>query len=142
MRIIFDTNIWISFLIGKKLSQLESILRDPKIIVCYCHELEQEFLEVAHRVKIREYVDEKSIKRTHGLMTKCCRFEIINKKDIPVRDPKDAYLLELSDVAKAELLITGDSDLLEIKNYCKTKIVCFAEAIILIKQTLIKASPE
>ena len=75
-------------------------------------------------------------------MTKCCRFEIINKKDIPVRDPKDAYLLELSDVAKAELLITGDSDLLEIKNYCKTKIVCFAEAIILIKQTLIKASPE
>ncbi len=142
MRIIFDTNIWISFLIGKELSQLESILRDPKIKVCYCHELEQEFLEVAHRVKIRKYVDENHIKTTHDLLTKCCRFKIINKKDIPVRDSKDAYLLELSEIAKADLLITGDGDLLAIKNYCKTKIVCFAEAVPLIKQTIVKASPE
>ena len=129
MRVIFDTNIWISFLIGKKLSPLITILLNPDTEVCYSAELEREFLDVAHRTKIRKYVDEKQIKRVHGLMTNCCRFETTKKKDISVRDPKDLFLLWLADETKADLLVTGDLDLLSLKQYHNTSIVSFETAL-------------
>lgn len=39
------------------------------------------------------------------------------------RDPKDDYLLALSKVAKADLLITADEDLLVLGKYGRTRIV-------------------
>lgn len=57
MRIVFDANIWVSFLIGKRLSVLQPLFKNPDIEICYCAELEQEFLEVSHRDKIKKYVD-------------------------------------------------------------------------------------
>ena len=39
------------------------------------------------------------------------------------RDPKDNFLLELAVDGKADYLITGDKDLLELKSVHKTKIV-------------------
>jgi predicted nucleic acid-binding protein len=39
------------------------------------------------------------------------------------RDPKDDFLLALSKKSKADFLITGDKDLLEIKIYGKTEIL-------------------
>jgi len=55
MKILFDNNIWISFLIGKRLNTLMSVFSHPDVTVCYCDELEQEFLSVACRPKIRKY---------------------------------------------------------------------------------------
>jgi putative PIN family toxin of toxin-antitoxin system len=39
------------------------------------------------------------------------------------RDPKDDYLLALAKAAKADLLITGDDDLLVLKKHGKTRIL-------------------
>jgi len=39
------------------------------------------------------------------------------------RDPKDNFLLALSKEGKADYLLTGDKDLLELKKFRKTKIV-------------------
>lgn len=39
------------------------------------------------------------------------------------RDPKDDYLLALAKAAKADLLITGDEDLLVLKKYGKARIL-------------------
>lgn len=49
--------------------------------------------------------------------------------DIPVRcrDPKDDYLLELAVQAKAIYLVSGDSDLLELKNVGDCRIMTVAE---------------
>jgi len=38
------------------------------------------------------------------------------------RDPKDNFLLALAKDGKADILLTGDKDLLEIKKFGKTKI--------------------
>ena len=43
------------------------------------------------------------------------------------RDPKDNYLLSLSKDGKAKYLVTGDPDLLVIKQFGQTKIVKMAE---------------
>ena len=111
MRIIFDNNIWISFLIGKRLSELRPVFSRTDVEIFYCNELEQEFLDVAHRPKIQKYVNEQQIERVHQLMVCTCHHEAITSLDpTPVRDPKDVYLLALSEAVKADYLVSGDSD--------------------------------
>lgn len=39
------------------------------------------------------------------------------------RDPKDVFMLALAQAAKADVLITGDEDLLVLKAYGRTKII-------------------
>mgnify|MGYP002622955052 CR=1 FL=1 len=130
MKVIFDNNIWISFLIGKRLSVMRHVFNRHDIEVCFCDELEHEFLEVAHRPKILKYVDEKQIERVHQLMIiSCHREKTIKLSTTPVRDPKDVYLLALCDAIQADYLISGDADLLDLKNYNQTKIVDFDSAI-------------
>ena len=132
MRIIFDTNIWVSFLIGKRLSVLQSLFENPDIEICYCSELEREFLDVSHRDKIKKYVDERQIQRVHQLMIKCCRrFKISPLCELPIRDAKDAYLLTLSDAVRADYLITGDADLMAVGQHNQTRIVDVGHALIL-----------
>ena len=58
MRIIFDNNIWISFLIGKRLAALRSAFTRQDVEIYFCDELEHEFLDVARRPKIQKYVNE------------------------------------------------------------------------------------
>ena len=126
MRIIFDNNIWISFLIGKRLSELRPVFSRTDVEIFYCDELEQEFLDVAHRPKIQKYVNEQQIERVHQLMVCTCHHETIASLDpTPVRDPKDVYLLALSEAVKADYLVSGESDLLELDEYHQTKIVDF-----------------
>jgi uncharacterized protein len=43
------------------------------------------------------------------------------------RDPKDNFLLSLSKDGKANFLLTGDNDLLDIKKYGKTRILKITE---------------
>lgn len=126
MKIVFDNNIWISFLIGKRLATLRSVFSRLDVEIYYCDELEGEFLDVSHRPKIMKYVDEKQVERVHRLMvTMCHKVEIEKLKSTPapVRDPKDVYLLALSEVVEADYLVSGDTDLLDLKEYNQTKIV-------------------
>ena len=126
MRIILDNNIWISFLIGKRLAELRPVFNRKDVEIYYCDELEREFLDVAHRPKILNYVGEEQIERVHQLMISTCRHEEAAKLETTsVRDPKDVYLLAISKAVNADYLVSGDSDLLELKEYTQTKIVDF-----------------
>jgi len=130
MKIIFDNNIWISFLIGKRLASLRTLFIRQDIEIYFCDELEREFLDVAHRPKIKKYVSEEQISRVHTLMTRFCIRAIAETlKDTIVRDPKDSYLLALSDAVQAEYLVSGDSDLTDLIMYNQTKIIDFNTAI-------------
>lgn len=127
MRIIFDNNIWISFLIGKRLAALRSAFTRQDVEIYFCDELEHEFLDVARRPKIQKYVNEQQVQRVHQLMTAFChRAVAVTPSATPVRDPKDVYLLALSDSVKADYLISGDSDLTDMEQHNQTKIVDFA----------------
>ena len=126
MKIIFDNNIWISFLIGKRLASLRSVFSRLDVEIYYCDELEEEYLDVAHRPKIMKYVDEQQVERVHRLMvTMCHKAKIEKLKSTPVRDPKDVYLLALCGGVEADYLVSGDSDLLDLKEYNQTKIIDF-----------------
>lgn len=137
MRIILDTNIWVSFLIGKRLAFLKSFFEHPDIEIYYCDELEREFIDVTHRDKIRKYVDKKQIHRVHQLMIcHCQRCEIKRDCNIPIRDDKDAFLLTLCDAVQADYLISGDSDLMTLRQHNQTRILDFGSVLAIIGESI------
>lgn len=128
MKVILDNNIWISFLIGKRMVALQDIFCNAQIRVVCCEELEREFLGVACRPKIRKYVGEGQVERVYRLMSQFCLYdEATPKAAITNRDPKDVYLLALAEHSQADYLVSGDSDLTDLGNHGHTQIVSFQQ---------------
>ena len=133
-KIIIDTNLWISLLIGKRLSELRNLCNNDSIVVYICDELISEFVKVSSSDKIRKRVSEERIVKTLELITmSCVNATIIQKADAPdLRDKKDLFLLSLAETIVADYILTGDKDLLSLQNHNRTKIVAYQEFISLV----------
>lgn len=132
-RIIIDTNIWISFLIGKKLKTILSLLIDEKVTLVFSDPLLKEIQVVTQREKLKRYFDPVKVTELIDLLLVVAEWVAIKNEDDICRDPKDNFLLAMAKVAKADYLITGDSDLLVLKKYQKTKIITVSQFEKLIK---------
>ena len=122
-RVIVDTNCWISFLIGRKLSSLAVLLSNERIDLVLCDELLEEIREVTQRPKFARYFPLREVESLLSfLRLKGTLFE--PSEDIHIcRDEEDDYLLALAVEAKAHYLVTGDKDLLVIKKIASCRIV-------------------
>jgi len=52
LKVIIDTNLWISFLITKSHSQIDNLLINKKIRIIFSEELLTEFFDVIQRPKL------------------------------------------------------------------------------------------
>ena len=130
-KIIIDTNLWISLLIGKRLSEMRMLCNSKTVSVYICKELMEEFVRIASCDKIRKYVPEERIKETVNLMKSSCT-EISLKNIIvssPLRDVNDLFLLVFADTIEADYILTGDKDLLILQSHNQTKIITYNEFI-------------
>ena len=124
MKIIVDTNIWISFTIGKKLSTLKTLLNSKQVEIYVCEELIGEYKAVVQRPKLKKYIGEKDILDTLELMSLYCFCVDIEKQaESPIRDIKDLYLLSLADTIPADYIVSGDKDLLVLGKHNETRIL-------------------
>ena len=126
-RIIIDTNLWISFLLTRKLNFLDALFQNKEITVLFSKELLDEFVEVATRTKFKKYISQSELQELITKVKAHAEFVIVSSVVDSYRDPKDNFLLALSKDGKAKFLITGDKDLLEIKHFGKTTILTFTE---------------
>ena len=124
-RVIFDSNIWVSFAIGKRLNGLRAALAHPKVEVFVCQKLLWEVREVVQKPKLLKYISSERRKLLFELMQACRCMQIVEQVSIS-RDPNDDYLLDLASTASADYLVTGDSDLLVLRNYQNTNIISFS----------------
>lgn len=122
-KIIIDTNIWISFLIGKELQLLKDLIINEKVKVVISDQLIDEIRIVTSREKLKKYFNQDKVSDLISLLKILAENVKIQKIDKICRDPKDDFLLALSKESKANYLITGDNDLLELKEYGRTKIL-------------------
>ena len=54
-RVIIDTNLWISFLLTKDFSKLDTFFSDEGVVLLFRQELLDEFVIVAGRPKLKKY---------------------------------------------------------------------------------------
>jgi putative PIN family toxin of toxin-antitoxin system len=123
IRVVVDNNCWISFLIGRRLSKLVDLLSNERVILVICSELLAELRDVTSRPKFAKYFNQSDVESLIDFM------QIIGETIEPqqsvkiCRDAADDYLLALATEAKAEYLVTGDDDLLVIKEIGACQIV-------------------
>ena len=126
-RIIFDTNLLISFLLFQDYSKLDNILSQKKVVLLFSQTLIDEFIEVAQRPKFKKYFSPSDLQTLHLRISERSIFIDVTSQVSICRDPKDNFLLSLAKDGKASHLITGDNDLLTIKKYQKTAILTLTE---------------
>lgn len=126
-KLIFDTNFWISYLISDKLNYLDEAIFAGNVLLVFSEELIDEFIEVSQREKFSKYFDKKDIERLLELFSTFGIFCKTKSKITECRDAKDNFLLELALDSKADYLVTGDKDLLILKQKGKTRIISLHE---------------
>ncbi len=122
-RVIVDTNCWISFLIGRRLSSLVSLLSNERVELILCEELLEEIREVTQRPKLAKYFP---VYEVDSLLSFLRLKGTVVKPSVSLhlcRDEADDYLLALAEASKAHYLVTGDKDLLVIQKFATCQIV-------------------
>jgi putative PIN family toxin of toxin-antitoxin system len=127
IRIVIDTSVWISFFFGKVLKNLSNYLENDNFILLFSNELLDELIEVLSRPKFRKHISEEDIMEIIGIINYKAEWITIKEKTDICRDKKDNFLLDLALNGKAHYLVTGDDDLLVIKEFGSTKIVNYKE---------------
>jgi uncharacterized protein len=127
VKIIIDTNLWISFLLSKRTSGLDKFFHDQSITVLFSQELLDEFVEVIRRPKLKKYFNLNDLEELLFQIDLHAEFVQVTSSIEVCRDPKDNFLLSLAVDSNATFLLTGDKDLLELKKVGKTKILSLTQ---------------
>jgi uncharacterized protein len=127
MRLILDTNLWISFLISSKYEKLDELLFTQKSKLLFSQELLEEFVAVAKRPKLRKYISRDELEDILETIDEVAEFVNVTSEISECRDPKDNFLLSLAVDGKADYLLTGDKDLLALKKIGDTEIKTMSE---------------
>lgn len=127
IKIIIDTNLWVSFVLKNLQSPLRTLLDDEDIEIITSDALTKELFGVLYRSKFKNKISPETItifEEYYNLFT--LDVKIISVVTV-CRDPKDNYLLALAQDAEADYLLTGDADLLELNQFGKTNIMKITE---------------
>ena len=122
-KVILDTNLWISFLISRDFSFLDNYIETGKMRLIFSEELFSEFISVTERPKFNKYFSESDVRHLIQIIDKFGILVQVTTEINRCRDQKDNFLLSLAIDSKADFLVTGDNDLLDLKQINETKIL-------------------
>ena len=128
-KVIIDTNLWISFLLGHQVQFVRRVLTDMRFEVYVCARLIEEIRDVASRDKICKHLGSNDLDDLLAILNAFCQFVVIESEVSPtaVRDPKDLYLLALADTIGADYIVSGDADLTDLGKYNQAQIIKLAD---------------
>jgi uncharacterized protein len=125
LRIVIDTNVFVSAMISRqgKPAELIDSIKNKEFILFTSIDILKEIEEVLQRPKFRKYIysDEskqmlQTIRKNGLLMPGNIQVSIFD-------DPKDNKFLACCEECLADYLVSGDDDLLRLKNYKQTDII-------------------
>jgi probable toxin-antitoxin system toxin component, PIN family len=122
LKLIVDTNLWVSFVISNKLNLLDSFLFTGNARLLFSKELITEIQETITKSRLKRYFGTNALEQMFSAFEPYIDFIEVESIVTICRDPNDNFLLALAKDGKADYLITGDKDLLELKKFGKTKI--------------------
>ncbi len=127
LKIVIDTNLWISFLISNKLDSILEFFVNNEIVLLYSYQLINEIEKVVNRPKFVKYFDVEVVNLIYNLFKNEGLNIEIKSNILTCRDTKDNFLLNLAVDGNADYLITGDKDLLILEKINTTTIITYSE---------------
>jgi len=123
MRVVIDTNVFVSSFFGGKPRKVIDLWKKGKITICLTPCIIEEYIDVLRRLGLEE---EPEIGELIDLLAQGYHISFIAKTPslkIVRKDPADDKFIECAVALKAEVIITGDKDLKAIRDYLGTKIL-------------------
>lgn len=127
LKLVIDTNLWISFIISKNLNKLDEILINKNTRLLFSSELLQELEATITKPKLQKYFSNNALDEMLNVFDPYINFINVSSKINVCRDLKDDFLLALAKDGKADFLITGDKDLLSLGCFENTIIIRIAD---------------
>ena len=123
MKVVIDTNIFVSSFFGGNPRKIVDFWKKGKIILCLSKDILDEYVDVLQRIGLKE---EEEIEELLSLFAK--GFNIVFTTKTPKikavkDDPDDDKFIECAVALKAEVIITGDKALKAMNEYMGIKIL-------------------
>ena len=135
MKVMCDSNLWISFMIGKRLSSLAEVLCRHDVEVYVSEQLLDEIRGVIAREKFDKLISAETRYYFFEMVYDVCLFtDITVEAKSDIRDPKDLYLLSMAESVPVDYIVSGDRDLTDMKQHAGIPILKYSELIDMLRQ--------
>ncbi len=129
LKVVIDTNIFISSFFGGVPREIISLWKKGKIILCLSQKIVEEYLEVLNRLGLK---DKKEILNLTKLFTEGYNSIFTTKTsniEVVEADPDDNKFLECAVALDSKVIVSGDKHLRDIKKYIDIEIMSPREFI-------------
>ena len=113
-RIVLDTNILVSGFLFPESQPNRAIMKAQQSQVLASDETLMEFAEVMNRPRFDRYLEPVLRRRLVAEYMNACKKVVISLPIRACRDPRDDKFLEVAVHGQADLILTGDADLLDL----------------------------
>ncbi|HCR70361.1 MAG TPA: putative toxin-antitoxin system toxin component, PIN family [Anaerolineae bacterium] len=132
MRVVLDTNIFISAVLGGKVGIIIDEWKAGKFTLVVTDEIAHEYLDVINRPKFK--IPEIEIVSVTDYLLRTAEFVTSEEKiNVIVADVTDNKFLEAAVAGKVKYIVSGDKHLLEIESFRGISIIKANEFIDLLK---------
>jgi len=128
IRVVIDTNVFISSFFGGNPRKVISLWRDQKIKLCLSQPIVEEYARVLHRL----LDDTRQVDNVLKLFAEGYNLVFTSKTptlDIVKKDPDDNKFIECAVALDCDVVISGDKHLRDIKKYMRISILSPKEFI-------------
>lgn len=130
MKVLFDTNLWISFMIGKRLSSLANLLCRHDVEVYMSEQQLDEIRAVIARPKFDKLISVETRYYFFEMVYDVCLFtDITIEAKSDIRDSKDLYLLSMAESVPVDCIVSGDKDLTDLGSHAGIPILKYSELL-------------
>lgn len=132
MRVVLDTNIFVSAVLGGKVGSIIDEWKAGKFTLVITDEIAREYLDVINRPKFK--IPEIEIVSVTDYLLRTAEFVTSEEKiNVIVADVTDNKFLEAAVVGKVKYIVSGDKHLLELESFRGISIIKASEFIALLK---------
>jgi len=117
MRVVVDTNIFVSSFFGGNPKKVIDLWKEGKITLCLSRDIVDEYIDVLARLGLN---DGPELEELLSLFSRSYNI-LFTQKTPKIRlvrnDPDDDKFIECAAALKAEVVITGDKEVLAVKEH-------------------------
>ena len=123
MKVVIDTNVFVSSFFGGNPRKIVDMWKQGKLTLCLSKEIVSEYTTVLDRIGLE---NQKELKEIFSLFARGIHSVFRGNPPalkVVIDDPDDDKFIECAVALKAEYIISGDKDLLEVSEYMGIKIL-------------------
>ena len=134
MKVVVDTNIFVSSFFGGRPRKIIDLWKEGKITLCLSNKILDEYISVLRRLGLEE---EKELLELLDLFSKGINILFTRKTPelhLIGEDPDDDKFIECAVELKAEYIVTGDKALIDFKEYMGIQILTARKFLNLVRK--------